>query len=117
MQFFTVTAVKTSNITSLVLLFICRRYKYIIAKSLRTSLADKNPYSSRAVAQPISRRIATAAAWVLSRVKSCEICGGQTGRGAGFLLFPLPLIHSTNYSTIITTYNLGLVQWAYKWSQ
>jgi hypothetical protein len=47
------------------------------------------------------------------RVKSCGICAGQSGTGAGFLpvlRFVLPLIHSTNCSTIITIYNPGLVQ-------
>jgi hypothetical protein len=58
----------------------------------------------RATAQAVSRRLPTAAA----RVRSCGICGGQTGAGAGFLRvlrFPLPIIiaptasHSSSTST------------------
>jgi hypothetical protein len=47
----------------------------------------------RAIAQAVSRRLATAAARVRARVRSCGICGGQSGTGAGFLWvlrFPLP---------------------------
>jgi hypothetical protein len=66
-----------------------------------------------AVAQAVSIRLPAAAARVRVRVKSCGICGGQSGTGAGFLpvlQFPLPLIHSTDCSTIITIYHPGLVQ-------
>jgi hypothetical protein len=42
----------------------------------------------RAAAQAVSRRLPTMAA----RVRSCEICGGQSGTGVGFLrAFPSPL--------------------------
>jgi hypothetical protein len=67
---------------------------------------------SRSVAQEVSRRLRTAETRVRARVKSCWICGGQSGTGAGFLRvlpFLLPLIHSTNYYTIITLYHQGLV--------
>jgi hypothetical protein len=40
-------------------------------------------------------RLPTAAVRVLSHVKSCGICGGQSGGGAGFLRvlrFPLPIL-------------------------
>jgi hypothetical protein len=52
----------------------------------------------RAIAQAVSRRLPTAAAWVRTRVRSCRICGGQIGTGAGFLRilrFPLPIIIPT----------------------
>jgi hypothetical protein len=58
-------------------------------------------YHGCAVAPAVSRRLPAAAARVRARVKSCGICGGHSGTGAGFLpvlRFPLPLIHSTNCS-------------------
>lgn len=42
-----------------------------------------------------------------SGCKSCGVCGGQWGTGAGFLWvlrFPMPLVYCTNFSTIITIY-------------
>jgi hypothetical protein len=47
----------------------------------------------RAIAQAVSHWLPTAAARVRARVWSGEICGGQSGVGAGFLRllrFPLP---------------------------
>jgi hypothetical protein len=49
----------------------------------------------RAIAQAVSRRLPTAAARVPAPVKSCGICGGQSGTGAGFLRvlrFPLAIL-------------------------
>jgi hypothetical protein len=48
----------------------------------------------RAIAQEVSHRLCTAAARIQGRVRSCGICGGQSGTGAGFLRvlrFPLEL--------------------------
>jgi hypothetical protein len=48
----------------------------------------------RDITQAVSRRLTTAATWVRARVRSCGICGGQSGTGAGFLRvlrFPLPI--------------------------
>jgi hypothetical protein len=39
----------------------------------------------RVRAQAVSRQLFNAAAWVRARVRSCGICGGQSGTGAGFL--------------------------------
>jgi hypothetical protein len=47
-----------------------------------------------AVARAVSRRFPDAAARVRARVRSCGICGGQSGIGEGFLRvlrFPLPI--------------------------
>jgi hypothetical protein len=51
--------------------------------------------TGRAIAQAVSRRLATAAARIRSQVTSYGICGGQNGTGAGFLRvlrFPLPIL-------------------------
>jgi hypothetical protein len=48
----------------------------------------------RATAQAVSRWLPTAAARVRARVRSCEICGGQSAKVEGFsrvLRFPLPI--------------------------
>jgi hypothetical protein len=53
-------------------------------------------HTGRAVAQAVSRWLTTAVARV--RVwAACEICGGQSGTGSGYLRvlrFPLPIIPS-----------------------
>jgi hypothetical protein len=44
---------------------------------------------------PVSRRLPTVAARVRALVRSCGICGGQSGTGTGFLgvlRFPLPIL-------------------------
>jgi hypothetical protein len=49
----------------------------------------------RAIAQVVSRWFRTAAARVRSQVRSCGICGGQSGIEAGFLRVlqcPLPIL-------------------------
>jgi hypothetical protein len=51
----------------------------------------------RTVAQAVSRRLPTAA--TRGQVRSCGICGGQSGAGVGFhqrLHFPLPFIIPPN---------------------
>jgi hypothetical protein len=68
----------------------------------------------RAIAQAVSRWFPTAAAWVQTRIQSCEICGGQSGAGSTFspsISVSLANLHSTNLSTITIGYHLGLVQY------
>jgi hypothetical protein len=54
-----------------------------------------NIKEGRAIAQTVGRWLPTAAA--RDRVRAaCEVCGGQSSIGAGFLRvlrFPLPIIH------------------------
>jgi hypothetical protein len=49
----------------------------------------------RDIAQEVSRRLPTAASQVRAQVRSCGICGEQSGTGEGFLpvlRFPLPIL-------------------------
>jgi hypothetical protein len=52
-------------------------------------------WNSRAIAQAVTRRLPTAEAWSRFQVKSCGICGRESGTGTGFLRvprFPLPIL-------------------------
>jgi hypothetical protein len=54
-----------------------------------------NDRTGRAIAQAVNRRLPSGAARVRAQVRSCGICGGQRGTGAGFLRvlrFPLPIL-------------------------
>jgi hypothetical protein len=49
----------------------------------------------RAIDQAVTRRLPTAASRVRTQVRSCKICGAQSGTAAGFLRalrFPLPIL-------------------------
>jgi hypothetical protein len=76
-------------------------------------------------AHEVSSRLLTAAARVRVQVKSCGICGGQSGTWKGFLLvlrFPLPIIppptapHSSS-SIIWGWYNRPISGQRTKWTQ
>jgi hypothetical protein len=71
-----------------------------------------------------NRRLSTAAARVLSQVRSWGICGGQSGTGAGFLQvlgFPLPILipptASHSSSIIRGWYNKPNIGRRTKWTQ
>jgi hypothetical protein len=83
-----------------------------------------NHTCGRAIAQAVSRRLPTAAARVRSQVKSCGICGGQSGTVTCFLRvlpFPLPILipptapHSS--SIIRGWYNRPVSGQRTKWTQ
>jgi hypothetical protein len=62
------------------------------------------PFLGRAVAEADFRRLHTATTRVRTRASTYRICGRQSGIGTSFLrvlLFPLPIIHSTECSTIV----------------
>jgi hypothetical protein len=78
----------------------------------------------RVIAQADIRRLPMAAARVRAQVSSCEICGWQSGTGAGFLRvlrFPLPILipptapHSS--SIIRGWYNRPVSGRRTKWTQ
>jgi hypothetical protein len=78
----------------------------------------------RTIAQAVSRGLPTAAARVRARVKSCGICGGQRGTGAGFLRvlkFPLPIrippIAPQSSSVIWGWYSMPNSGRSTKWTQ
>jgi hypothetical protein len=69
-----------------------KRYDLSCEKSQHSSNSTRQ---GRAITQAVSRRLPTAAARVRAQVRSCGICGGQSGTGAGFLRalrFTLPIL-------------------------
>jgi hypothetical protein len=76
-----------------------------------------------AIAQGVSSWLPTAAVRVRAQVRLCEICGDQSGTGAGFLRvlqFPLPILIPPNapYSSIIWGwYNTQISGRRTKWTQ
>jgi hypothetical protein len=66
---------------------------WIVTTSFQGLSANRN-IEGCAIAQEFSRWLPTVAAWVRALVRSCGICGGQGGTGAGslrVLWFPLPI--------------------------
>jgi hypothetical protein len=86
------------------LLFL-ERLILLMKEYIQSTSSQCYPFNlGRAIAQAVSRLFLNAAAWVRFQVKSCGICGGQSGAGAVFLrvlLFPLSSSLSTNCSTLI----------------
>jgi hypothetical protein len=75
--------------------FMNRTYtEAVLERNFRSRSIFNLEGKSRGIPQAVSRRFPTAAARVRARVRSCGICGGQSGTGAGFLRvlqFPLPV--------------------------
>jgi hypothetical protein len=65
-------------------------------------IIQQNPYHGRPRAQAVSRRLPTTTAWVRVRVMSRRICGQSTSVSSANS-------NSTDCSTIIIIYHLGLV--------
>jgi hypothetical protein len=91
--------------SSLRFIFYFHLFTWSSRKSFSTSSSHRNldppnylvtyfPKWSRAIAKAVSSRPPTVAVRVWARVRSCGICCGQSGIGAGFLRvlrFPLPI--------------------------
>jgi hypothetical protein len=89
-------------------------------------LTERNPLPNEGHAQAVSLRLPTAAARVRARVRSYEICGRQSGTGAGFLRvlqFPFPIRippigpQSSSSSVIWGWYNRPNSGRSTKWTQ
>jgi hypothetical protein len=106
---------------------ICIRFPFWMSKKINRWTSVNNPLThglGRAIAQAVSRWLPTAAARVRAQVRSCGICGGQSGVGAGFLRvfqFPLPILippTSPHSSSIIWGwYNRPVSGRCTKWTQ
>jgi hypothetical protein len=84
------------------------------------SSRDYGTFPVRAIAQAVSLRLTASAARVRAWFRSSEIFGGQSGTGGSFSLstsVSLANSHSTDCSTFVIIYHLGLVQQAKKWTQ
>jgi hypothetical protein len=97
---------------------------FVYSFPLRPQYLVLSSGKGRAIAQAVSRRLPTAAARVRSQVRSCGICGGQSGAAAGFLRvlrFHLPILippttpHSS--SIIWGWYNRPNIGRRTKWTQ
>jgi hypothetical protein len=65
-----------------------------------------------AIAQTVSSRLPTEAARVQSQIRSCGVCDGQSGTGAGFLRvlrIPLSVFIPPTAPTLIIIYHPGLI--------
>jgi hypothetical protein len=89
-----------------------------------TQLTYELLYVGRAIAQEVSRRLPTATARVRAQDRSCEICGGQSGTGTGFLRvlrFPLPILippTAPRWSSIVRDpLNRAIIGWLTTWTQ
>jgi hypothetical protein len=71
-----------------------------------------------AIAQAVSHRLPTAAVRVRAKVRSCGICGGQSGTRAGYLgVFLIPPTAPHSSSIIRGRYNGPVSGRRTKWTQ
>jgi hypothetical protein len=78
---------------------------YLIHHQNQTNYA-----TGRETAQAVNRRFSTAAAQIQSQIRSCGICGGQSGAGAGSLRvlrisLPILIAPAATHSVIILSSN------------
>jgi hypothetical protein len=110
---------------NIVAFWTMKSYSLVEGSNVSLPLSSKhNNFYGRAIAQAVSRRFPTAASRVRAHVRSCGICGGQSGTGADFLRvlqFPLPILipptapHSS--SIIRGWYNTPIRGRRSKWTQ
>jgi hypothetical protein len=98
--------------------------KWLIGRHLKGNSRFPMKVLRRVIAQVVSRRLPKAATRVRSQVRSCGICGGQSGSGASFLRvlrFLLPILippTAQHSSTIIRSwYNRPVSGRRTKWAQ
>jgi hypothetical protein len=87
--------VPTRNIRNFLKFSFCPSNKHcpFARCACAANVAGKDIDIGLTIAQAVSRRIPIAAARVRAQVRSCGICGGQSGTGAGFLrVLRVPLL-------------------------
>jgi hypothetical protein len=97
--------------------------RFIVQKNLAHNIAKVRQWG-RAIAQAVSRRLPTLAARIRAQVRSCGICGGQSGTRVGFLrvlrfLLPVLMPQTAPHSsyTIGGWYNRPISGRCTKWTQ
>jgi hypothetical protein len=88
-------------------------YLHVIELNELITFTCLNRFHGRAIAQAVSHRPPTMAARVWTQVRSCGICIGRSGTGAGFLRvlrFPLPILIPPIAPHVIITRYTGILR-------